>query len=144
MSSQKVISGNGFNEGAALVQTNSTGVFSSLSSDLSRAAVPAEEYRHSVDPSFGSISVGAASGTIVAGVTDREIEVLSYTLVADSATEVRWKSGSNNLSGGMSFAANGGASANDNEPMLRTNVGEDLILVNSAGNLEGHLTYRIV
>ena len=56
--------------------------------------------------------------------------MLSYTLVADSATEARWKSGSNNLSGGMPFAANGGASANDNEPMLRTNVGEN-VLVNS-------------
>ena len=51
---------------------------------------------------------------------------------------------SNNLSGGMALVANGGASANDNEPMLRTNVGENLVLVNSAGNLNGHLTYRIV
>ena len=44
--------GNGFNEGAALVQTNNTGEFSSLSSDLTRTAVPAEEYRYSVDPSL--------------------------------------------------------------------------------------------
>lgn len=144
MTSQKIKTGNGFNEGAALVQTNNTGEFSSLSSDLTRTAVPAEEYKYSVAPSFTSVSVGAASGTIVTGVTGRQIEVLSYTLVSDSATEARWKSGSNNLSGGMAFAANGGASANDNEPMLRTNVGENLVLVNSAGNLNGHLTYRIV
>ena len=144
MSSQKIRTGSGFNEGAALVQTNNTGVFSSLSSDLTRSAVPGEEYRYSVDPSFASVSVAAASGTLVSGVAGRQIEVLSYTIVSDSATEARWKSGTNDISGGMTFAANGGASANDDQAMLRTNIGEDLVLVNSAGNLNGHITYRIV
>ena len=51
----------------------------------------------------------------------RQIEVL---LMLPTLLLRQWKSGSNNLSGGMPFAANGGASANDNEPMLRTNVGQ--------------------
>lgn len=144
MSSQKIRTGSGFNEGAALVQTNNTGEFSSLSSDLTRSAVPGEEYRYSVDPSFASVSVAAASGTLVSGVAGRQIEVLSYTIVSDSATEARWKSGTNDISGGMTFAANGGASANDDQAMLRTNIGEDLVLVNSSGNINGHITYRIV
>lgn len=144
MSSQKIRTGSGFNEGAALVQTNNTGEFSSLSSDLTRSAVPGEEYRYSVDPSFASVSVAAASGTLVSGVAGRQIEVLSYTIVSDSVTEARWKSGTNDISGGMTFAANGGASANDDQAMLRTNIGEDLVLVNSSGNINGHITYRIV
>jgi hypothetical protein len=144
MSSQKIRTGSGFNEGAALVQTNNTGVFSSLSSDLTRSAVPGEEYRYSTEPSFLSVSIGATTSTLVAAVSGRQIEVISYTILADAATTVTWKSGSTNISGGMTFAANGGASVNDDQAMLRTNVGEALVLVNSAGNINGHITYRIV
>ena len=144
MSSQKIVSGSDFNEGAALVRANKTGGFSSLSSDIERASAPAEAYRFSVDPTFAPISVGAATDTLVAGVPGRAVEVLGYTLITDSETQVVWKSGSTNISGTMTFAANAGATVNDNEPVFRTNIGEGLAISNSAGNVNGHLTYRIV
>jgi len=144
MSSQKISSGSGFNEGAATVYSSRTGATSSLSSDLTRSAVPGEEYRYSTEPSFAVVNIAVATGTIVSAVPGRQIEVLSYTLVADSATTVTWKSDSTALSGGMTFGANGGASANDNEPMLRTNIGEALNITNTVGTLNGHVTYRIV
>jgi hypothetical protein len=144
MSSQKIIGGSGFNEGAATVYSSRTGATSSLSSDLTRSAVPGEEYRYSTEPSFLSVSVGATTATLVSAVPGRQIEVLGYTLVANSATVVTWKSDSTALSGGMTFGANGGASANDNEVMLRTNIGEALNITNTVGTLNGHISYRIV
>jgi hypothetical protein len=144
MSSQKIKSGSGFNEGAAVVQANNTGEFSSLSSDLTRTAVPAEEYRYSVDPTFIPISGGATTLTLVAGVPGRQIEVLNYSLLVDSASSVQFLSGSTALSGSYAFAANGGITVNDDEPSYRTGVGEPLRLSNSAGNIAGSLAYRIV
>lgn len=43
----------------------------------------------------------------------------------------------------MAVAANGGVSANDNEIMFRTQPGDDLVVTNSAGNLAGHIAYKI-
>ena len=144
MSSQKILGGSGFNEGAATVQATRAGVTSSLSSDLNRTALPGEEYRYSTEPTFTSVYIGATTSTIVSAVAGRQIEVLSYTLVADAATTVTWKSGSTAISGGMTFGATGGASANDDQAMLRTNIGEALNITNTVGNLNGHITYRVV
>jgi hypothetical protein len=144
MSSQKIISGNGFNEAAAVLNTNNTGVFSSLSSDLTRSNAPAEEYRYSVDPTYIPVSGGIETLELVAGVGGRQIEVLNYSLIVDAASTVQIFSDSNPLSGPMAFAANGGITVNDNEPAYRTNVGEALQVSNSAGNIAGSLAYRIV
>ena len=42
----------------------------------------------------------------------------------------------------MAIAANGGVSANDNDIMYRTEVGESLVVNNSAGNFAGHIAYK--
>ncbi len=144
MSSQKAKSSNGFNEGAALVSSTRTGESSSLSFDLTRSAAPAEEYRYSVDPTYIPISGGAATLTLVAGVANRQIEVLNYSILVDAASTVQIFSDSTALSGPYAFAANGGITVNDDEPSYRTNVGEALKISNSAGNIAGSLAYRIV
>ena len=144
MSSQKIKSGSGFNEGAATVQATRTGQSSALSFDLTRTAVPGEEYRYSTQPTYIPIEGGATTLTLVTGVPGRQIEVLNYSVLVDSASTVQFLSASNALSGPYAFAANGGITVNDDEPSYRTNVGESLRLSNSAGNIAGSLAYRIV
>ena len=58
---------------------------------------------------------------------------------------VTFKSNTTAISGAMACAANGGASANgEDDGLMITAVGEALQITNSAGNIAGHITYRIV
>ena len=147
MSNQKVKSSRGFNEGGATVFATETGEFTSLSNPaLSRDAVPGSGYRYSVDPTFEKISQAATTASLVAGVADRQIEVLGYTVLCEANTAITWKSATTAISGPMTFAANGGATVggNDGKAVLRTNVGEALQLTNASGEIHGHFNYRIV
>lgn len=97
---------------------------------------------------FAPIDV-AASGdnTIVAADPSNKIKVASYMLVADAAVAARWKSGvGTNLSGAMSFAANGGCAAPPVAPAgghwLETAVNQALVLnLSAAVGVRGHLSY---
>ena len=80
---------------------------------------------------------------LVAAVPNKKIEVVSYVMVASAASTVTWKSGSTAISSGMPLAANGGVSATNNEGLLRTSAGEALNLTNSAGTVNGHISYKI-
>jgi len=147
MSNQKVKTSRGFNEGGATVFSTETGEFTTLSNAaFTRDAVPGSGYRYSVDPSFGTISVGATTASLVAAVTDRQIEVLGYTVLAEASTAITWKSATTAISGPMTFDANGGASVNGNDggAVFRTTAGEALQITNASGNIQGHFTYRIV
>lgn len=99
---------------------------------------------------YAAISASSSGNTtMVAAVPERRIRVLSYTVVADSAVVVKWKSGSTDISGDMSLAANGGMSPNSSglSPagfvgLFETGIGEGLILnLSSAVAVGGHLTY---
>jgi hypothetical protein len=86
----------------------------------------------------------AARNQIVAAVTGKRIVVLNYTVVATGAVAITWESGTTALSGVMSFAANGGASApgTGESPVLTTARGEALNITSSgAVQISGHLTY---
>lgn len=96
-------------------------------------------------PKFATIDV-ASSGdnTIVSGSAGKKIRVLQYALVCGSATVVQWQdTGGANLTGDMSFAANGGISA----PycplgLFETTDGDGLDLnLGSANSVSGHLVY---
>lgn len=95
---------------------------------------------------FAPIDV-AASGdnTIVALDASNKIKVSDYSIVCDAAVTVRWKSGaSTNLSGAMSFAANGGimAAAGAGRWLFETAVNQALVLNLGAGvGARGHVTY---
>ena len=143
------IKGTSFNEGGGVAFTNNTGVFDkgqlvSGGINQSTMALPGDAAKFHNGALTASISVGATTGTLVAATPNRSVEVLSYTFVTDSATTVTWKSDSNALSGGMTIAANGGIASNMGDTTLFTNPGEALKITNSAGNINGHFTYRIV
>lgn len=98
---------------------------------------------------FAIIDV-AASGdnTIVAADATRKVKVLSYSMVADAAVTVRWKSGAgSSLSGAMSFIQNGGISdGNGNSAatqwIMETAVNQALTLnLGSAVGVRGRMTY---
>lgn len=144
MTSVKIKSASGFNEAGITTTASPTGVSGTLAGDIIRSAVPADGYRYSTEPTFGVLSVGAATVQLVAAVPGRQIEVLNYTFVSDSPTTVTWKSDTTSISGGMTFGINGGATVNDDDASLRTNVGEALKITNSAGNINGHFAYRVV
>lgn len=96
-------------------------------------------------PKFAVISAASATDNeIVAAVASKKIRVLSYALVCAAANTVTWKSATaGNISGSMSFAANGGISAPENKyGHFQTTAGEALELTLSAAEqVSGHLTY---
>jgi hypothetical protein len=145
------IKGSAFNEGGGVTFTNNTGVFDKgqlVSGGINQATMvlPGDGERHHVDGITASLSVGATTAELVAAVAGREIEVLSYTFITDTATTVTWKSDSNAISGAMTMSGNGGIaqSGTDDGSLLSTNSGEALKITNSAGNINGHFTYRII
>ena len=94
----------------------------------------------------------ATSGdnVLVAGAPGLLIKVVGYAIVADAAVAVRWRTsttqppGQVNLSGAMSFAANGGISAwgAKEVPVLTVPMGADLVLnLSSAVGVRGHFAY---
>lgn len=92
----------------------------------------------------------ASSGdnTIVAAISGQKIRVLSYTLLCNAATLVRFESGAGGtaLTGQMSFDATGGVSV-PFSPVghFETASGSLLNLELSAANqVSGHITYMIL
>ena len=87
---------------------------------------------------------GTGTRTLVAGVAGKRIKVYSYLVVATAAGTVKFlNTGAADLTGTMSFAANGGASAPSGEdPWFSTAVGASLDIATSAAT-EGHLAYVI-
>ncbi len=122
--------------------------------DISRAYTNGENV-HYVSASKGSyvtailadsqtIAVGAETGEVAPAVPGRNLMVVSYVFVADAATTVTFKSATTAISGAMTLDANGGVSAESSDGLMWTEPGEALNITNSAGNISGHLTYRIV
>lgn len=95
-------------------------------------------------PLFATIAASSSgNNTIVAAVSAKRIRVLSVTLIATAAVNVKWISGATDISGVMNFAINGGYSANCPTGLLRNvNVNENLILnLSGAIAVGGHLSY---
>lgn len=97
-----------------------------------------------VTPKFAVISA-ASSGdnAIVASVSGKKIRVLSYSLVADAAVTAKFRHGTTDLTGAMSFGANGGISV-PYSPVghFETPVTTALQLnLGAAVGVRGHLTY---
>lgn len=90
----------------------------------------------------------SGSNTLVAADTNRRIRVLSYHLVVASAVTVKFIGGAADLTGVMSFAANGGialSSGHPDIPLLQTAKNEALI-ISLGGNVQvsGSVTYDLV
>ncbi len=89
--------------------------------------------------------VGAGDSTIIAGVAERRICVLAYTIVSSGAGTIQWKNedAGTNLSGGMPLVGQSMISASSEDGLLETATdGEGLVLsVSTAITLSGHMTY---
>ena len=85
-----------------------------------------------------------ATGVVVSAISERSIEVVGYTVVAEKATTIEFLSNDTPIVSGVNFAANGGASVNSDEGVMVTSAGEALKVSTSSGVLGGHLSYRVV
>ena len=141
----KIIGGNGFNEGGGTVFSTVTGVATDLTnSALTRTALPADENRYGITE-YVTIVVGAATSEVAPAVAGRQIMVVSYMFFADAATTVTFKSASTAISGAMTLDLNGSVAMEEAiQGLMWTEPGEALNMTNSAGNINGHLTYVIV
>lgn len=97
---------------------------------------------------FSSVSASSSGdNAVVAADATKKIKILHYTLVADAAVAVKWKSGAGtDLTGAMSFAANGGTSSPAASPaagwLFETAVNEALNLnLGGAVGVRGHISY---
>jgi len=116
---------------------NSVTIVPELMGEMDR--IDDEEYMQTL-----AISVTAGTGILVSGVAGFSIEVDNYSVVASGASTVKFMSGSTDITGTMSFGANGGISVNnDNGPVIKTAVGENLSIVTTS-SVAGHLGYRFV
>lgn len=88
----------------------------------------------------------AASATLLAAVSDGYYVITSIALVCDSAVTVKFQSGSTDLTGAMSFAANGGMSTGYNpEGFLKGAKNEAFkIALGGSVGVRGFLTYELV
>lgn len=94
---------------------------------------------------FGSISVTAGTTQLVAAQDDnRKIKVCSYALVADAAATVKFSDGTD-LSGAMSFLANGGitCAGQASSPWFATGKSLALSIVTTGGAVRGHYSYVV-
>jgi len=89
-------------------------------------------------------ALASGDNVLRAAVTGSQIRLLSYTLVCDAAVGMKFKD-SGDLSGVMSFAANGGVSAPFNpEGHVETATSSPLVLnLSSAVAVAGHATIQI-
>jgi hypothetical protein len=146
MSSQKIIGGNGFNEGGGTVFTTVTGEATDLSNPaFTRTDVPQDYYRYGIEVSVQILET-ASTQLLATGIEGRQFEVLSYVFVSDAASTVTFESNSTAIGGPFAVAANGGvsSSASGDDYLFITEVGENLNITTTAGNIGGHLTYRII
>lgn len=93
----------------------------------------------------------APSGTgdveVIAAQTSRKsIYVVAVVIVASAATVASFKSAANVISGGFSFAANGGfaiTAPGDDSWLFKTNPGENLVVAQTVDGVDGFLTYYL-
>ena len=85
----------------------------------------------------------AGDGTaIVSAVSGKMITVLSIVIIAASAVECKWRSGSTDLMGVASIAANGGYALSSVTGLIQGGIDEALYLNLSASvQVSGHISY---
>ena len=148
---KKIISGNAIQNGSAVVTANKAGNSSQNTlpprfnetigvTDASGELL----YRYNQDNINNAVvGVSAGTGVIVSAIPSQKIEVTSYVFLSDAESTVTFLSDSTPLSSGMTFDLNAGVSAEDDNGLLTTADGESLQISTTAGNLNGHISYRI-
>lgn len=151
---QKVRSDTNYNYGGSTIMISpvgSGGVKTYTFADsplLSRTLNPNVQYRFF--PEGGeivsqAISVTSSNSGVVAAIPGHAIQILSYTLSVGVNNEAQWLSGASGaISGPIKMLANTSFSyVSEDKGAISTAVGQALNL-QTAQNLGGHLTYKIV
>lgn len=100
-------------------------------------ASPDEGYRESI-----KVSVTSGTTVLVSGVSNKKIEVDTYSLAASGACAVKFLSASTDITGPLTLAANG--TIVNTDASIKTGIGEALSINLSASAVGGHLSYRLV
>lgn len=90
---------------------------------------------------FSNVYCTSGNTTVVSGVSNYSIEVTDYAVVSSGATVIKFLSGSNVISGPISLGANdfiGGGL------LLKTKIGEALVVNLTGSVVSGSLSYRLV
>lgn len=98
-----------------------------------------------VTPQYAIINTSSTGNTtLVAAVAAKVTRVIAYALVCDGTVAVKFTSGAGgtNLTGAMSFVANGGVTTQCDKGLFQTATNTDLVLnLSGAVGVRGHLTY---
>ena len=150
MSIRIIIPSNEVNNGDALGYTNALGNKQTVDrSNLdSIGAYDCQDFHgHSPDHSVSVSVSGGVPGdnVLVSGISNKQMEVLSYSFAASGNTHMSIRSGTDILHGPMLVPQGSPFDQANGVKLLRTNVGEDLIFnSDSSGGLNGSLSYRIL
>jgi hypothetical protein len=148
---QKIIGANSIKNGSAVVSVSKSNgsagcVLDGKFNQISQVANVSGEllYKYNQD-NINTVPMGVAAGTgtVVSAIPSQKIEVTSYVFLTDAASTVTFLSDSTPISSGMTFDINAGVSSEDDNGLLTTEAGEALRISTTAGNLNGHISYRI-
>jgi hypothetical protein len=98
------------------------------------------------DVNFGVINATTSGDTqVVAGVTDKRIRVIAFCIVASGAVNVKFRSGTTDITGPMSLVSGGGVAHAYDGGLFETAVGQPLnINLSAAQQVGGYVVYREV
>jgi len=90
---------------------------------------------------------GSGDNELVAAVTNKQIVVIHYSMIASAAVNARFESGAGGdaLTGQMNLTTNSGISDRFEKGLFETNAGESLNLeLSGAVSVDGYLSYILV
>jgi hypothetical protein len=140
---RKIISGNNNEKNRAITTVSPFGLIYGINNKHTNGPIVESVQDSARNSQSFAIQANAGTSVLVSGVPNREIAVTNYVVVASSATPISFLSASNLISGPMNVSASGGISANSDDFLFKTSVGQSLSVANS-GSISGHLTYRLV
>jgi hypothetical protein len=146
MSVRKIVTGNAVNNGDALGYSDLLGNKKTVDRGDLHTVAAYNMYDFSQQVLTVALSGGVAGdNTLVAGVADKQMEVLNYSFTASGDSDVSFRSSTNIIKGPVSVTQGTILEQSSESPLMRTNAGEDLILnSNSSGSVNGSLSYRIL
>lgn len=128
---------NGANTVKSYNRFGSNNLVTIAAGSMNYMASPDEGYRESI-----SISVASGTTVLVSGISNKIIEIDSYTIDASGSCAVKFLSDSTDITGPMTLGANGTIS--NASAFIKTGIGEALSINLSASTVTGHLAYRLI
>jgi len=111
--------------------------------DYAIVAVNPSTYQLEVSPISGTakyakiVATGSGDTEVVAAVTGKKIRVIAVSLVATTATAIKFRSATTDITGSMGFANNGGLTQESVTGLFETVAGAALNINSSAAVVVG-------